>query len=81
MFQFPGRKKATHVRARRRGPFGRPCPDPHLRRALRRQRDNMVDSLKCGLSMAEIADAIGVSDKRMRALVREILARRLPPDP
>ena len=41
----------------------------------------MVDSLKCGLSMAEIADAIGVSDKRMRALVREILARRLPPDP
>ena len=57
-----------------------PIPTPASR--LRRERDNLViDSLNRGLSMAEIADTIGVSDKRMRALVREILARRLPPAP
>ena len=60
----------------------RPAPIHTPASRLRRERDNLVnDSLNRGLSMAEIADQIGVSDKRMRALVREILARRLPPAP
>ena len=57
-------------------------PAPVAASRLKRERDNIViDSLNRGLSMAEIADAIGVSDKRMRALVREILARRQPAAP
>ena len=54
----------------------RPAPTHTPASRLRRERDNLViDSLNRGLSMAEIADQIGVSDKRMRALVREIFAR------
>ena len=41
----------------------------------------IVDFLNRGVSVAEIAGRIGVTEKRMRALVREILARRAPAAP
>ncbi len=41
----------------------------------------IVDSLNRGVSVAEIAARIGVTEKRMRALVTEILARRGPAAP
>ena len=55
------------------------------RRAARRakfERERLiVDALNRGLSVAEIAQRIGVTEKRMRALVKEILARRMPQAP
>ena len=51
------------------------------RRAARRARFErerlIVDSLNRGLSVVEIAQRLGVTEKRMRALVKEILARRM----
>ena len=41
----------------------------------------IVDSLNRGLPVAEIAERIGVTEKRMRALLREFLARRRPEAP
>ncbi len=41
----------------------------------------VLDYLNRGLSMVEIAARVGVGEKRMRAVVREILARRAPPRP
>ena len=41
----------------------------------------VVDYLNCGVSVAEIAARVGVGEKRMRAIVREILARRMPHPP
>ncbi len=41
----------------------------------------IVDSLNRGVSVAEIAGRIGVTEKRMRAVVKEILARRMPAAP
>ncbi len=41
----------------------------------------IVNSLNRGVSVAEIAQRIGVTEKRMRALVNEILARRMPAAP
>ena len=41
----------------------------------------IVDSLNRGLAVAEIARRIGVTEKRMRALVKEILVRRMPAAP
>ena len=38
----------------------------------------IIDFLNRGVSIAEIAERLGVSEKRMRALVKEILARRTP---
>ena len=53
------------------------------RRAARRVRFErerlIVDFLNRGLSVVEIAQRLGVTEKRMRALVKEILARRMPP--
>ena len=54
------------------------------RRALagRFKRDRLVvDFLNRGLSVVEIAQRLGVTEKRMRAIVREILARRMPQPP
>ena len=55
------------------------------RRAARRakfERERLiVDYLNRGVSVAEIAGRIGVTEKRMRALVREILVRRMPAAP
>ena len=41
----------------------------------------IVDCLNRGVSAAEIAERVGVTEKRMRALVKEILARRMPAAP
>ena len=41
----------------------------------------IIDFLNRGVSIAEIAERLGVSEKRMRALVKEILARRMPQAP
>ena len=55
------------------------------RRAARRakfERERLVvDFLNRGVSVAEIAERIGVTEKRMRALVKEILARRMAAAP
>ena len=55
------------------------------RRAARREKFErerlIVNSLNRGLSVAEIAARLGVTEKRMRALVSEILARRAPAAP
>ena len=55
------------------------------RRAARRakfERERLiVDSLNRGVPVVEIAGRIGVTEKRMRALVKEILARRMPAAP
>jgi hypothetical protein len=42
---------------------------------------SIVDSLNRGLSVVEIAARVGVGEKRMRAIIREILARRMPEPP
>ena len=41
----------------------------------------VIDSLNRGVSVAEIAERLGVTEKRTRAIVREILARRRPEAP
>ena len=55
------------------------------RRAARRARFErerlIVDFLNRGVPVVEIAGRIGVTEKRMRALVKEILARRMPAAP
>ena len=55
------------------------------RRAARREKFErerlVVDSLNRGVSVAEIAERIGVTEKRMRALVKDILARRMAAAP
>ena len=67
-----------------------PAPEPrgrsiearraaHLDKARRERR--IVALLNRGLSMAEIAAREAVTEKRMRAVVREILARRMPEAP
>jgi hypothetical protein len=51
-------------------------------RVARHERERLiVDHLNRGVSVAEIAERIGVTEKRMRALVKEILARRMPEAP
>ncbi len=55
------------------------------RRAARRARFErerlIVDYLNRGVSVAEIAERIGVTEKRARAVVKDILARRMPAAP
>ncbi len=55
------------------------------RRAARRvkfERERLiVNSLNRGVPVAEIAGRIGVTEKRMRALVKDSLARRMPAAP
>jgi transposase-like protein len=41
----------------------------------------VVEYLNRGVSVPEIAAQLGVTEKRMRAFVREILARRMPAPP
>jgi hypothetical protein len=57
----------------------RPATAAHLARFKREQL--IVDYLNRGVGIAEIAARIGVGEKRMRAIVREILARRQPAAP
>jgi transposase-like protein len=49
---------------------------------VRFERERLiVDSLNRGLSVVAIAQRLGVTEKRMRALVKEILAGRMPQAP
>ena len=41
----------------------------------------IVEYLNRGVSVVEIAARVGVGEKRMRAIIREILARRMPGPP
>jgi hypothetical protein len=51
-------------------------------RALKADRERLiVDCLNRGLSVAEISARTGVTEKRMRAAIREIVARRQPEAP
>ena len=49
-------------------------------RKFKRER-LIIDFLNRGVSVAEIAERIDMTEKRMRALVREILARRMAASP
>ena len=55
------------------------------RRAVRllkaRREGRIVQFLNRGVSIAEIAAREGVTEKRMRAVIRDILARRMPAPP
>ena len=68
-------------------PPRRPPPSLHRRtrapRGLRIfQREQLiVDYLNRGVSVAEIAARVGIGEKRMRAVIQEILARRMPAPP
>ncbi len=63
----------------------KPSPRPTDARAARLekfQREQLiVDYLNRGVSVAEIAARVGVGEKRLRAIMREILARRMPRPP
>ena len=51
-------------------------------RLARFKREQLiVEYLNRGVSVAEIAARVGVGEKRMRAIIREILARRMPHPP
>ena len=61
------------------------CVPPTEARAARlakfKREQLIVDFLNRGVSVAEIAARIGVGEKRMRAVIREILSRRMPAPP
>ena len=51
-------------------------------RRLRAEREKLVvEYLNSGISVPEIAAACGVTEKHMRAFIRETLARRMPAPP
>ncbi len=59
-----------------------PSADARAARLKKFERERLiVYYLNRGLSVAEIAARAGVSEKRMRAVIREILARRMPAPP
>jgi hypothetical protein len=51
------------------------------RQAKASRERRIIESLNRGVSVAVIADREDVTEKRMRALVRDILARRMPEPP
>ena len=51
------------------------------RQAKASRERRIIESLNRGVSVAEIAEWEDVGEKRMRALVRDILARRMPEPP
>jgi hypothetical protein len=60
------------------GPAHSPAPARAARLKKFQREQLVVDSLDRGVSVAEIAARIGVGEKRMRTIIREILARRMP---
>ncbi len=59
-----------------------PSADAHAARFKKFQREQLiVDYLNRGVSAAEIAARVGVGEKRMRTVIKEILARRMPAPP
>jgi DNA-binding CsgD family transcriptional regulator len=63
-----------------------PARDRSIARCASRQakasrEKRIIDCLNRGVSVVEIAERENVSEKRMRALVRDVLARRMPEPP
>ncbi len=59
-----------------------PPAEARAARLAKFQREQLiVDYLNRGVSVVEIAARVGVGEKRMRAVIREILARRMPHPP
>ena len=58
-----------------------PTPARAARMAKFRREQVIVGYLNRGVSVAEIAARVGVGPKRLRAIVRDILARRMPHPP
>jgi transposase-like protein len=59
-----------------------PLLEQRAARLTKFERERLiVEYLNRGVSIAEIAARIGVGEKRMRAVIREILARRMPAPP
>ena len=59
-----------------------PSTEARAARLAKFKREQLiVDYLNRGVSVAEIAARVGVGEKRMRAVIREILARRMPHPP
>ncbi len=57
-------------------------PQPRAARLAKFKREQLiVDYLNRGASVAEIAAHVGVGQKRLRAIMRDILARRMPAPP
>ena len=78
------KENTPHARLPRSRPAGRPLRSvgrarPRLAKFQREQL--IVEYLNRGVSVAEIAARVGLSEKRMRAVIREILARRMPHPP
>jgi transposase-like protein len=65
-------------------PAAAPNPSTEARaaRLAKFERERLIiEYLNRGVSVAEIAARIGVGEKRMRAVIREILGRRMPAPP
>jgi DNA-binding NarL/FixJ family response regulator len=73
------RRRARSFQNRPAGPGSPPAPARAARLAKSKREQLVVDYLIRGVSVAEIAARIGVGEKRMRANIREILARRTRP--
>jgi hypothetical protein len=59
-----------------------PSADARAARLAKFEREQLiVDYLNRGVSVAEIAARVGIGEKRMRAVIREIVARRAPHPP
>ena len=58
-----------------------PVPPVSARMARFQREQAIVDYLNRGVSIAEVAARFDVGEKRMRAIIREILARRAPAPP
>jgi hypothetical protein len=59
-----------------------PTTDARAARLAKFRREQLiVDYLNRGVSIAEIAARVGLSEKRMRAVIKEILAHRCPHPP
>ena len=59
-----------------------PSTDARAARLAKFQREQrIVEYLNRGVSIVEIAAQVGVGEKRMRAIVREIMDRRMPHPP
>ncbi len=60
---------------------GKPVSARAARLEKFKREQRIVESLNRGVAVAEIAAQVGVGEKRMRAIIREILARRMPAPP
>ncbi len=59
----------------------RPAPARAARLKRFKREQLVVDCLDRGVSVARIAAEIGVGEKRMRAVIRDMLSRRMPRPP